>query len=102
MFSSNLYRAERHINEEVLEKRIEILTKSVRKSQRRQRVSALEIFDDSKDEYVSSVLYHREQMRVKVKIKVIIMVGSCYRVKHKTVPERFHTGESCKKERGHC
>ena len=68
---SNLLRAECHINEEVLEKRIEILTNSVRKSQRKKRISAMEIFEDSEDEYVSSVLYHREQMKVKVRNKYL-------------------------------
>jgi hypothetical protein len=63
---SNLLKAERHINEEVLEKRIEILTNSVRKSQRQQRITAMEIFEDSDDEFVPSVLYHREQLKVKV------------------------------------
>ena len=68
---SNLLRAERHIKEEVLEKRIEILTNSVRKSQRRQRISAMEIFEDSDDEYVSSVVYHRELMKVKEQAQLI-------------------------------
>ena len=68
---SNLLKAERHIKEEVLEKRIEILTNSVRKSQRRQRISAMEIFEDSDDEYVSSVFYHREQMKVKEQAQLI-------------------------------
>ena len=66
---SNLLEAECHINEEVLEKRIEILTNSVRKSRRRKRTSATEIFEDSEDEHVPSVLYHREQMKVKVRTK---------------------------------
>lgn len=71
LFFSNLLKAERHINEEVLEKRIEILTNSVRKSQRQKRISAMEVFKDSDDEYVSSILYHREQMKVKVNINVL-------------------------------
>ena len=55
IFAAIFLKAECHINEEVLEKRIEILTNSVRKSRRRKRTSATEIFEDSEDEHVPSV-----------------------------------------------
>lgn len=56
---------EQHLNEEVLEKRIELLTNSIRKSRRRRPCT--EIFEDREHEWVSSALLHHEQMKVKVK-----------------------------------
>ena len=52
------------MNEDLYEKRMDLLTKSVKKSRKRPRVDRVE---DDEDEWVSSVLLHKEQVKVKVK-----------------------------------
>ena len=53
------------MNEDVFEKRFELLTNSVRKMRRR---PCTEIFEDKENdaECVSGVLLHREQVKIKV------------------------------------
>ncbi|CAB4040017.1 Hypothetical predicted protein, partial [Paramuricea clavata] len=66
---SNRLAAVQNFNEEVLGKRVEILQKSMQKSRRRKRI--IEIIEDSDDEYISSNLYHREQMKVEEQAEII-------------------------------
>lgn len=49
--------------EEQCERRIEMLTKSMKKSRKRKKIDRIEEDDDS---YVSSVLLHAEKVKVKV------------------------------------
>ena len=61
-FSERLMEEQQAI-EEQCDKRIELLTKSVKKSRKRKKVERLQTDDD---EYVSSVLLHAEKVKVKV------------------------------------
>ena len=65
-FFSKRLMEEQDMNEEVFEKRFELLTNSVRKMRRRRPCT--EIFEDKENdaEWVSSVLLHREQVKIKV------------------------------------
>ena len=54
---------EQRATEELYEKRIDILSQSVKKAKKRPRIERIE---DDDDEWISSVVLHREQVRNKV------------------------------------
>ena len=56
--------------EEKCDRRIELLTQSVQKSRKRARIQVDRIEDDE-EEWVSSVLLHAEQTRVKVGLNTL-------------------------------
>ncbi len=64
IFFSDRLQEEQEILEEQCEKRIELLTKSMKKSRKRKKIDRIETEDDS---YVSSVLLHAEKVKVKVR-----------------------------------
>ena len=57
---------EQRATEELYEKRIDILTKSVKKARKRPRIERVE---DDDDEWISSVFLHKEEVKNKVFVK---------------------------------
>ena len=56
--------------EEQCERRIEMLTKSMKKSRKRKKIDRTEDEDDS---YVSSILFHAEKVKVKVNAEIFVL-----------------------------
>lgn len=64
LFTSERLQEEQQTLEEQCERRIEMLTKSMKKSRKRKKIDRIADDDDS---YVSSVLLHAEKVKVKVR-----------------------------------
>lgn len=62
-FCSERLEEEQRATEELYEKRLDILSKSVKKARKRPR---LDVIEDEDDEWVSSVALHREEIKNKV------------------------------------
>eukprot|EP00794_Sanderia_malayensis_P000460 gene460-1102_t len=68
---SDRLQEEQQCLEEQCEKRIELLTKSMKKSRKRKKIDRIETEDDS---YVSSVLLHAEKVKVKERDETILQL----------------------------